>query len=176
MNNQTTAVATRDAKWVGRKFGRLTIVSFSRNAVGGAMWNCNCDCGGSAVVKIGKLTTGGTQSCGCLRRETTSCLKLKHGFARANNKHPIYERWKGIIARCSDPKHRSFNHYGARGVSVCPRWHSFDFFLADMGTPPTRGLQIDRINNDGNYEPGNCRWVTPKVNSNNRRPRRPRKL
>ena len=93
------------------------------------------------------------------------CL-LNHNMSRSK----IYNRWKGMKSRCNNPNHTHYNHYGARGIKVCDRWAtSFDNFYKDMGEPPTEKHQIDRIDNDGNYEPNNCRWVTPTQNMNNQR-------
>ena len=155
----------------GMRFGRLTIVSFSHNAIGGTMWLCRCDCGKEVTVKRGKLVTGHTRSCGCLRLEMVGQYKLSHGHARAGKKSKTFMRWQGMMARCTCANHKSYGNYGGRGIKICERWQSFENFLADMGEAP-EGMLLDRINNDGNYEPSNCRWVDPVVSANNRRPRR----
>lgn len=155
------------ANLAGRQFGRLKAIRYDHSAKGGAFWMCACSCGNTAIVRAAKLISGWTKSCGCFRKEVTAARSVSHGHARSL----IYERWKGIHARCSNPNHRSYKYYGARGIRVCERWKSFENFLSDMGLPPS-GLIIDRINNDGNYEPNNCRWTTQKISANNRRPRR----
>jgi len=92
----------------------------------------------------------------------------KHRLSRSR----VYEIWAGMLKRCDEPKHASYKYYGGRGISVCDRWRTFENFLADMGHPPD-GTSLDRIDNDGNYEPTNCRWATAAVQAKNKRPRSP---
>src|SRR6185436_12968475 len=119
-----------------------------------------------------------TRSCGCLRDELVSRQNLTHGHARQGRASSEYWTWSSMLARCYSPNHRRFRDWGGRGISVCARWReSFENFLADMGHRPAGRLgkrplfAIDRINNDGDYEPSNCRWATYKEQSQNRRPR-----
>jgi hypothetical protein len=99
---------------------------------------------------------------------------LHHGHAERGNKSRTYNSWSAMLQRCHDPKHRSYKNYGGRGITVCQRWReSFEAFLADMGEPPEKHT-LDRIDNDGNYEPSNCRWATRLMQSRNMRPRRSR--
>ncbi len=93
--------------------------------------------------------------------------KVKHGLTHSNT----YNTWAGMLTRCNNIKHGAYKHYGGRGITVCERWKKFANFLEDMGERP-EGLTLDRIDNDGNYEPGNCRWITHKENCNNKGPRR----
>lgn len=132
---------------IGHKFGRLSVTSFSH--------------------------MGHTQSCGCIRKETAAALKLSHGQAPKNHKTKTYQRWRGIKQRCTNPKHISYKNYGGRGITVCERWLSYENFFADMGVAPD-GMYIDRINNDGNYEPSNCRWTDPVTSARNRRHKKKR--
>jgi len=153
----------------GKRFGRLQVVSEtlmrqSRKII----WLCHCDCGKYAYVTRTDLQTGHTQSCGCLHREQTGRIKLSHGQSRVGKTSSLYMRWAQMIQRCNNPDHPRFKDYGGRGITVCARWLAFENFAADMGEPPA-GMMLDRENNDGNYEPGNCRWVTQLVSARNTR-------
>lgn len=147
----------------GKSFGRLTVVCLaSTNRYG---WECLCICGSKTVVITASLRNGHTRSCGCLQREAVT----KHGFKGT----PTWNSWRNMRSRCRDPHHISYSSYGGRGIKVCDRWNSFENFLADMGERPT-GKSIDRIDNNGNYEPGNCMWSTPgeQINKQRRRTRK----
>lgn len=138
----------------GIRFSRLAVVEQDAQKPG--KWVCLCDCGNRKSILGSTLRAGITRSCGCLSRELASA-RGKHGASRTN----LYKRWQGMIRRCEAPTNHKFYMYGARGVRVCERWHSFEAFVADMGHPP-RGHSIDRIDGDGHYEPGNCRWATAR--------------
>ncbi len=99
--------------------------------------------------------------------ETGPDMRIKHGHGRRSSQTRIWRAWKSMLQRCEAPNNRGYSRYGGRGISVCERWHDFSNFLADMGERP-EGLTLDRINNDGNYEPGNCRWATIKEQSRNK--------
>jgi hypothetical protein len=167
----------------GQRFGRLVAAeSVGSSAHGKRRWRCTCDCGGSTVVDAGTLKQGGTASCGCLGRESArrngarfdGSAHVRHGHKRALNPSPEYAIWTAMKRRCSERASADDRPlYFARGIRVCDRWvASFAAFLADMGRRPSAQHSLDRRDNDGNYEPSNCRWATPDVQANNRRPRR----
>jgi len=146
-------------KLSGVRFGKLVADHYA----GDGKWFCRCDCGQTTTVITTNLTKGNTTSCGCRFRET----HVKHGMSNTQ----VYRAWVQMVRRCENPKDPAFHNYGGRGIKVCERWHDFMLFITDMGARPA-GFQIDRENNDGNYEPGNCRWVTYKINRNNQRTNR----
>ena len=124
-----------------------------------------CACGSYVTSSISHVKGGHTKSCGCLRIKSARVLKTIHGM----NGSPEHKAWTGIIDRCTNPKSDAYPNYGGRGIQICEAWlNSFSAFYADMGARPDNH-QIDRIDNDGNYEPDNCRWVTSKVNNQNSR-------
>lgn len=171
----------------GDRFGRLVVVRRAgRSSDRKAMWLCRCDCGREIRTMSRSLRVGLTRSCGCIRREVArnainSVRPLAHraltvhGCARQGRKTAEYRVWRNMLTRCRDKNNPTYPYYGGRGISVCSRWSNFEAFLADMGPKPGPGhsFSIDRVNNDGNYEPGNCRWATPQQQAaNKRKPRR----
>lgn len=149
----------------GQKFHRLTVISFAGRPKKRSMWNCVCDCGATRVVCISDLRRGAVKSCGCWSREIAAQRLRIHGMKGT----PIYNCWKGINERTSNPNTRCFKNYGGRGITVCDRWKDFANFLADMGPTYQAGLTIERINVNGNYEPSNCCWATPAQQARNKR-------
>ncbi len=128
-------------------------------------YHCHCKCGTQRWVNAADLAHGRSTNCGCVRREKVGRRNYKHGRTESRE----YVVWLGIIARCSNPNHKAWGKYGGRGITICAQWrNSFTAFIDDMGPPPSAKHQVDRIDNDGPYEPGNCRWVTNKVNCRNR--------
>ena len=121
------------------------------------MWHCTCDCGNELVVRASSLRCGNTCSCGCLQRDRSAAAALIHGGVGT----PTYAVWSKIIERCYNPRTHLYSFYGGRGIRMSHRWReSYAAFRSDMGERPSSAHSIDRINNDGDYEVGNCRWAT----------------
>ncbi len=150
---------------IGRKFGRLVVIQRLENVNGHKVWLCKCDCGNEKECGSSNLVHGGVKSCGCLKRESIRRIFTTHGMTKS----PERMSWKAAKARCFNENSSKYPDYGARGITMCDRWkNSFQNFFDDMGPRPS-GSSIDRINVDGNYEPGNCRWATVSDQATNKR-------
>lgn len=160
---------------VGHRYGRLLVVEPAESAVepsgrNRARWLCQCDCGNVKIIRGTDLQSGRTVSCGCYLHEVLIETKTTHGEGARNTRTPEYRVWAGMIRRCTCENDKFFDCYGARGIAVCDRWRtSYENFLSDMGRRPSRRHSLDRIDNDGDYEPTNCRWATPKQQCRNQR-------
>lgn len=145
----------------GEKFGRLMVERFVWKTTKGKHYQCLCECGQRTIVRADSLISGHTKACGCLRKDQL----ITHGRCYT----PEHKIWRDMKQRCYNPKEPAYKDYGARGITVCVRWHnSYLAFLEDMGSRP-KGLTLERKDNDGNYEPSNCKWETRSENNRNKR-------
>lgn len=154
---------------VGERFGRLVTIEATFSSDRHKAWYCKCDCGNYTTVRERALKNGSIKSCGCLIREITRIRSLKHGHCVNHTRSKEYRAWSSAKDRCYCKTNIHFKDYGARGIIMCSEWlHNFQQFFMDMGPAP-KGLTLDRIDNNGNYHPKNCRWTTTLIQNRNKR-------
>ncbi len=156
----------------GRRFTQLVVLERAENRKQSVMWMCRCDCGVVKPIQANALSAGAVRSCGCYKRDQASARKfhLIHGHTSGGKWSAEFRAWSGMKTRCYNEKEPHYQDYGGRGIVVCQEWlHDFQAFLLDVGLKPHPDMSLDRIDNDGHYEPGNVRWATKIQQARNRR-------
>lgn len=154
----------------GEKFGKLLVLKrVESDRLGKSQWLCKCDCGNEHITTGSRLAHNKVKSCGCIQKEVARSKKTKHGLSS----HKLYSIRKEMISRTTNPKNKRYEKYGGRGIKVCDEWLDkesglINFYNWSMKNGYKEGLSIDRINNDGDYKPSNCRWTTNDTQANNK--------
>lgn len=160
----------------GEQFSRLTVRETVKRPVMTTFCECVCECGVIIYVRPRDLKLGIVRSCGCLNKDTQrkrlTEMNRKHGCAPRGAQTSEYRVWAAMKSRCLNPNSTEYAFYGGRGIKVCRRWMTFENFIADMGQKPSPKHSIDRLNSNGNYKPGNCKWSTHAEQDRNRRSNR----
>jgi len=151
---------------MGQQFGRLTVLAFMEISPSKkTLWICECSCGQRVIAESHNLISGHTKSCGCYRKEKSTKLLETHG----KRTHPLYNVWAGLWQRCHNPKNPAYKRYGGRGIYVCFEWRNFEgFYEWAIVNGYKKGLTIDRLDNNGSYTPGNCRFVSRHIQNSNK--------